>query len=103
MNGIFQVSCDPFIQLVLHEAYALQIFFFARIHDHFGSKKTFIAGIAASIPIIMLFPLMSLYAKAEGYSAMVWVFVGLQIVLSLLISLSYGEFFLPSISQPLVN
>ena len=85
------------------KTYTLQIFFFARIHDHFGSKKTFIAGIAASIPIIMLFPLMSLYAKAEGYSAMVWVFVGLQIVLSLLISLSYGEFFLPSISQPLVN
>ncbi|KAL1660901.1 major facilitator superfamily domain-containing protein [Schizophyllum commune] len=71
-----------------------QIFFFARIHDHFGSKKTFIAGIAASIPIIMLFPLMSLYAKAEGYSAMVWVFVGLQIVLSLLISLSYGAVFI---------
>ena len=53
----------------------------------------------------MLFPLMSLYAKAEGYSAMVWVFVGLQIVLSLLISLSYGEYPPPpaSVSQPLVN
>ena len=50
----------------------------------------------------MLFPLMSLYAKAEGYSAMVWVFVGLQIVLSLLISLSYGEYLLSSSSPVLV-
>ncbi|TRM65076.1 major facilitator superfamily domain-containing protein [Schizophyllum amplum] len=71
-----------------------QIFFFARIHDHFGSKKTFTVGIASCLPIFALFPLINLYAKAEGYSLMVWVLVGLQIVLSLLVSLSYGAVFI---------
>ncbi|KAJ3568221.1 hypothetical protein NP233_g5856 [Leucocoprinus birnbaumii] len=54
-----------------------QIFFFAKIHDYWGSKKVFMAGIAV-----------------QGYSAGLWFAVGTQVVLSIMPSLSYGAIFI---------
>jgi len=69
----------------------IQVFFFARIHDYFGSKKVFMAGVASAIPTFLLFPLMNVIAKAQGkVTFLVWFLVYLQVVLSIGMSLSYG-------------
>ncbi|KAL0948630.1 hypothetical protein HGRIS_010437 [Hohenbuehelia grisea] len=76
MNGIFQ------------------LFFFARIHDRWGSKRTFIAGVSSAIPLFLLFPLINSIARVEGLSMTVWLLVGLQTAISILVSVSYGAIFI---------
>ncbi|KAG6906444.1 hypothetical protein DXG01_013927 [Tephrocybe rancida] len=56
----------------------IQVFFFARIHDRFGSKKTFVGGLACAVPCFIAFPIISQMAKAEGLSTLVWAAVVLQ-------------------------
>jgi len=68
-----------------------QVFFFAQVNDHFGSRNLFICGIASALPAFGLFPLINYLAKYQGYSVMVWSVVLLQIVISIGISLSYGK------------
>ncbi|KAF8071623.1 member of major facilitator superfamily multidrug-resistance, DHA1 sub-family [Lyophyllum atratum] len=72
----------------------IQVFFFARIHDYFGSKKTFIAGIASAFPAFIAFPIINYLARAQGLSTAVWVAVGLQTFISIGLSLSYGAIFI---------
>ena len=67
-----------------------QVLFFARIHDHWGSKKTFVVGIASAIPAFILFPVSSALARAQGYSAALWIAIGLQCIPGLLFGISYG-------------
>lgn len=72
-----------------------QIFFFARIHDYWGSKRVFMAGIASGIPMFLLFPVMSRIVRTEGHSSALWFVVGTQTILSILPSLSYGAWVMP--------
>jgi hypothetical protein len=68
-----------------------QVFFFAQINDRWGSKRVFIAGIVAALPVFASFPVINYLARTQGYSLMVWTAVGFQIVTSVAISISYGE------------
>ncbi|KAJ4480152.1 member of major facilitator superfamily multidrug-resistance, DHA1 sub-family [Lentinula aciculospora] len=73
----------------------LQIFFFARLHDSWGSKKTFIMGIASTVPIFACFPLLTHLVKSHGcVTPLAWSIVALQIILSLTLSFSYGAIFI---------
>ncbi|KAJ3712182.1 member of major facilitator superfamily multidrug-resistance, DHA1 sub-family [Lentinula raphanica] len=73
----------------------MQIFFFAQLHDYWGSKKTFIMGIASTVPIFICFPILTYLVKSNGcITPLAWMFVGLQIMLSLSISFSYGAIFI---------
>ncbi|EIN04032.1 member of major facilitator multidrug-resistance DHA1 sub-family [Punctularia strigosozonata HHB-11173 SS5] len=73
-----------------------QVLWFAKIHDRWGAKRVFIAGIASAIPVFALFPVINALARAdpgrEGW--LVWIAVAAQVVLSILISLSYGCIFI---------
>ncbi|KAF8626600.1 hypothetical protein AX17_006518 [Amanita inopinata Kibby_2008] len=71
-----------------------QVFFFAKIHDRWGSKNVFIVGIASALPVFALFPITNTLAQTQGYSTAVWVSVALQIMLSVLLGLSYGAIFI---------
>ncbi|KZT20436.1 member of major facilitator superfamily multidrug-resistance, DHA1 sub-family [Neolentinus lepideus HHB14362 ss-1] len=71
-----------------------QIFFFAKIHDRWGTKNVFIVGLAAAIPIFAMFPVINSMARAGGLSPSVWSLVGAQVIISILISLSYGCIFI---------
>jgi len=71
-----------------------QVFFFAKIHDRWGSKKTFIAGITTAIPAFILFPVANAWAQTQGYSAAVWIAVGLQTISGITLGLSYGAIFI---------
>ncbi|KAJ4493069.1 major facilitator superfamily multidrug-resistance, DHA1 sub-family [Lentinula edodes] len=73
----------------------MQVFFFAKLHDYFGSKKTFIMGIASTFPIFACFPILTYLVKSNGgVTPLAWVFVLLQIIFSLSISFSYGAIFI---------
>lgn len=67
-----------------------QVFFFARIHNRWGSKKVFMAGIISAFPIFVAFPLINFLARSQGLSTTVWAVVAFQTVMSIGLSLSYG-------------
>ncbi|KAF9065831.1 major facilitator superfamily domain-containing protein [Rhodocollybia butyracea] len=67
----------------------MQVFFFARVMEYWGSKKTFVVGVAAFIPIFACFPILTALA-----GVLVWTVVVVQILFSLLISFSYGSIFI---------
>lgn len=68
----------------------LSIFFFAKIHDRWGTKIVFMAGLASEIPVFATFPILNAIAKSQGLSTMVWVGVAVQVVFSIFLSMSYG-------------
>jgi hypothetical protein len=68
----------------------LQVCFFARIHDRWGSKRVFIGGLMSSIPSFALFPIINILARQRGYSPVVWVAVGVQLLVSVIPNLSFG-------------
>lgn len=61
-----------------------QFCFFARINSRWGPKKVFIAGLAFSFPLFLLFPVISILARCQEYSFTVWAAVGLQMVFFIL-------------------
>ncbi|TCD70201.1 hypothetical protein EIP91_004381 [Steccherinum ochraceum] len=73
----------------------VQILAFARIHNRFGSRRVYLWSIATSLPVIAVFPIINMLAKAEGSdSTSVLVAVGIQIVLSIFINFAYGCIFI---------
>lgn len=68
----------------------LQIFFFGAIHDRFGTKRVYIAGIASMLPVFALFPVINELARIEGLSRGVWALVLGQALLSIAVNFSYG-------------
>ncbi|KAE9402492.1 member of major facilitator superfamily multidrug-resistance, DHA1 sub-family [Gymnopus androsaceus JB14] len=73
----------------------LQIFFFAKINDHWGSKKTIIVGIVSTLPMFLCFPILTYLVKSNGsVTPLAWVIVGVQTILSLTNSFSFGAIFI---------
>ncbi|KAG2128246.1 major facilitator superfamily domain-containing protein [Suillus clintonianus] len=71
-----------------------QIFFFADLHDRFGSKIIYSAAMAAGIPMIITLPILNAVARVQGLSLMVWAIVSLQLVLSMILNLGYSCVFI---------
>jgi hypothetical protein len=70
-----------------------QLLFFARIHNRFGTKNVFFAGMLSTLPLFVLFPIMNALAIRAGgvLDIWVWLAIGLQTVLSLGSSFCYGS------------
>ena len=66
--------------------------FFSRIHDRWGPKVAYITGVACLIPCFALFPIANLLARNRGMDPLVWVVIGVQVLLSVGTSMSFGEF-----------
>lgn len=71
-----------------------QVFFFADLHDRFGSKTIYSVSMAAGIPMIITLPILNAVARVQGLSLMVWVIVGLQLALSMILNLGYSCVFI---------
>ena len=76
LNGIFQVC------------------FFARIQDRWGSKRVFIGGLMPSTLAFALFPVINTLARRQGYSPLVWIAVGVQLLLFMVLNCSFGTLIL---------
>jgi predicted MFS family arabinose efflux permease len=68
-----------------------QAFFFAKIIKRWGARNLFIVGMSSFIPIFLLFPVMNLLALQWGVSPIVWVLVACQLVMVIIMDMSYGE------------
>jgi hypothetical protein len=68
-----------------------QVFFFAKIHDTWLSKKTYVVGIICLFPAFACFPAMSLLAQKQGLIPAVWVLVAIQLLSFTGLSLSFGQ------------
>ena len=68
--------------------------FFPQLADHFGVKGVYLMGITAATPCFSMFPIINYLARnsierSGGLGAEVWVAVGLQVAMSVLVELSY--------------
>jgi len=70
-----------------------QIFFFADLHDRFGSKAIYSVAIASGVPLILTYPLINAFARTQGLSWMVWSLVGVQLAFAMALNLAYCELF----------
>ena len=68
-----------------------QIFFFADLHDRFGSKAIYSVAMVSGVPVMLIFPLLNALAQTQGLSWMVWSLVGVQLALSMVMNLGYCE------------
>ncbi|KAI0774849.1 MFS general substrate transporter [Trametes elegans] len=71
-----------------------QAFFFAPLMDRCGPKWLFQQGLLVFVPLYLLYPAMSLYAKAYGVTPVVWAMVLLQQMLLVIMDLAFGAIFL---------
>ncbi|KAI0370334.1 MFS general substrate transporter [Pilatotrama ljubarskyi] len=72
----------------------MQIFLFGKIHDRFGTKRVYMAGLASVWPVFALFPVINELARLEGLSTTVWAVVLGQALLSIIVNFSYGCVFI---------
>ena len=73
----------------------LTVFFFSRMTDYFGVKGVYLIGMTAAVSCFSLFPLISHLARnsiqrSGDLGTVVWITVGIQVVLSVLVCLCYG-------------
>jgi hypothetical protein len=69
-----------------------QVMFFDSIVRRWGAKRVFVFGLAAFLPIFLLFPLMNAIARvAGGLSKIVWAMVLLQLALVVVMDMSYSS------------
>jgi MFS family permease len=71
------------------------VFFFSPMTDYFGVKGVYMLGIFATVPCFSLFPIINHLAhisieRSGGLGTEVWVAVGLQVIMSVLVSLCFG-------------
>jgi MFS family permease len=73
----------------------ITVFFFSRMTDYLGVKGVYLMGITASMPCFILFPIINYLARnsmerSGELGTEVWVAVGLQVIMSVLVALCYG-------------
>ncbi|KAA1467086.1 MFS general substrate transporter [Dentipellis sp. KUC8613] len=76
----------------------LQMLVYSRIVEAWGPKRLFVVSLGCFIPIWAFFPLINAIARAHGLSNPVWVAVGTQILLWVIMDMAYGAIYVFLIS-----
>ncbi|KAF9523453.1 major facilitator superfamily domain-containing protein [Crepidotus variabilis] len=71
-----------------------QIFFFAKIYGRWGPKRVFITGLLSAIPAFMLFPIINLLARHQGYSLAAWIAIVAQATVFVAVNCSFGAIYI---------
>ncbi|KAF9522054.1 major facilitator superfamily multidrug-resistance, DHA1 sub-family, partial [Crepidotus variabilis] len=71
-----------------------QVFFFAKLHDRWGTKPIFLTGVTLGLPCFALFPIINLLARHQGYSTSVYLAIGLQTFLFVVVNSGFGAIFI---------
>lgn len=77
----------------------ITVFFFTRMTDYFGMRNVYLMGISAAVPCFLLFPLINYLGRnsmerSGSLGPEVWVAIGIQVALSVLVYLCYGAVFI---------
>jgi len=67
-----------------------QIVMLGRLIRRFGVKTVFVTAISAFIPMYTLSPVMNLLVRRNGFSHLIWVVLGFQLLASLVMELGFG-------------
>ncbi|OAX33678.1 MFS multidrug-resistance DHA1 sub-family [Rhizopogon vinicolor AM-OR11-026] len=67
-----------------------QVFFFASLHDRFGTKMLLTYGIALGVPTIIAFPIINALCLTYGTGVTVWFAVGLQLAMYIPLNMGYA-------------
>lgn len=67
-----------------------QMLFFAKIVRAYGTRRVFIWSMMTFIPVFMMFPVISLYAKAFGVGMPVWILMTTMLTLLFFMDTAYG-------------
>jgi len=68
----------------------IQVLVFAKLVKRFGAKTVFVVGMMAFVPLIGMFPVINLCARAYGVTWKVWVFVIIQLLIQVVMDMSFG-------------
>ncbi|KAF8557103.1 MFS multidrug-resistance DHA1 sub-family [Imleria badia] len=71
-----------------------QVFFFADLHDRFGSKAMYSVAIASGVPVTLTLPLINALARTQGLSWIVWSLVTVQLALAIVLNMGYSSIFI---------
>jgi hypothetical protein len=55
-----------------------------------GPRKTMLIGMSLFVPIYVMFPILNWVAQKHGVGLMVWVLIGLQVLMVIIMDMSYG-------------
>ncbi|OAX43209.1 MFS general substrate transporter [Rhizopogon vinicolor AM-OR11-026] len=72
----------------------LQALFFVRLHNWLGGRNLYLFSIFSCFPMLALFPVISSITKVQGLSYFVYLLVGLQLLLFVMLSSAYGVVFM---------
>lgn len=67
-----------------------QMFFFASLHDRFGSKAIYTVAVLCGIPFVLTCPVINALARAYGLNWAVWCVIGVQIACCVLLNLGFS-------------
>lgn len=68
----------------------LQALFFVRLHDWLGGRNLYLFSVFSCFPMLALFPVISSTAKVQGPSGFVYLLVGIQLLLFVVLYSAYG-------------
>lgn len=66
-----------------------QLLFYARLHDRLGARAIYMAGLGSGIPVILLFPAINALTRAHGMSFIVWLAIGVQRALMMIMDMCF--------------
>ncbi|KAF9236266.1 major facilitator superfamily domain-containing protein [Melanogaster broomeanus] len=67
-----------------------QMFFFADLHDRFGTKVIYFVSMTSAIPLVLTYPVINALGRAQGLNWLVWSVIGLQLALSIVFGMTYS-------------
>ncbi|KAG2064026.1 hypothetical protein BDR04DRAFT_341255 [Suillus decipiens] len=70
---------------------AFHVFFYSRLHDHFGAYAILMTDLGSGIPVVILFPVINALARAYGRGWPVWLAISIQHMLIAVLDLSYAS------------
>ncbi|KAH7926035.1 MFS general substrate transporter [Leucogyrophana mollusca] len=73
---------------------SFQALFFAPIVERIGPKRMFLVSVSCFVPIFATFPILSLIVRLRGVDAVVWVLLSCQMVLMVIMDMSFGCIFM---------
>jgi MFS family permease len=69
---------------------SIQALFFAKLVARFGIKRVLISGILAFIPLYAMFPVINHFVRVFGMSWRIWALLMFQLLLKVVMNLSFG-------------
>jgi MFS family permease len=69
----------------------IQALFFAKLIDIWGPKRIYMAGVTGYLVIFAMFPIIHFSVRQWGFSPFIWLLVGFQLCVEIIVVMGFGE------------